>query len=61
MTEDQKKALELFAENTVRNIKHLVAKGFITFDEAVYLLQSELLEISHNPYGYCVDAGIQFK
>lgn len=61
MTPDQEKALELFTKNSAQNIKHVATQGLITFDEAIYLLQSELLELRRNPYKYCLAAGIQFN
>ena len=61
MTPDQAKALQVFSQNFVGNIMRIAGRGLITFDEAVYLLQSELLDIGHNPYEYCKSAGFSFE
>lgn len=61
MTIDQEKALELYVRNMSANILRLAKNGTITFDEAVYLLQQDLLEVSYHPYKYCTEQGIQFE
>ena len=60
MTEDQEKALELYVRNFADNILRLMQRGFITFQEAIYLLQSDLAEVAYSPHGYCAAQGIVY-
>lgn len=57
MTVDQELALRIFANNTAQNVLRNAQKGAITFEEAVYVLQSELLQIGFCPYDFCRSAG----
>ena len=61
MTKDQALALRVFETCFAPNILRNAKRGAITFEEAVYLLQSDLLQIGHNPYEYCRSAGINLE
>jgi len=60
MTPDQSLALRVFETRFAPNILRNAKRGVITFEETIYLLQSELLQIGHNPYDYCKSAGFSF-
>lgn len=60
MYEDQEAALNYFEEHSANIIKQL-RHGVLTFGEALYLLQSDLLEISHGAYTFCEKRGITIE